>query len=410
MRLEINGRNEVDGSVNISGAKNSVLPIIAASLLSKDKVIIRNVPHISDVHDMLEILNLFNVKYELNSHILKIDATDIIYSDIDSLYVGKIRASYYYMSVMLCLFKKCKMIECGGCNLGSRPIDYHLYAFKKMGCFINDDKLIYDISYIDLKNTNVLFRHKSVGATINTLILSMNTDYTIIINPSIEPEVLDVIGFLRLMGRSIFIYKGFLISTKGKKKEVLDYTIIPDRIEATTYMLIGALLGRVSVLNVNPKHLKAEIKVLRKIGAGVIVSKNKIYVYKRKINGVKLIAKEYPKLSTDTQPIFCALLSYADSSSIVCDKVFNNRFSILTELELMGLDVTYDDGYVTLLPNKMCGRTVYAHDLRCGAGLIVAAMGASGNTIIENCEVINRGYENIISKLIGIGTNIKLKN
>ncbi len=405
--MEIEGRKVVDGTVVVSGSKNSALPIIAASLLSKEIVILRNVPHITDVYDMLSIIELFNVKYNFKNHILKIDASNIIYHDLDSKEVSKIRGSYYLLPVLLVLFKHVKMVECGGCRLGSRPIDYHLYAFERMGCSINEKKLYYDVSYLDLKNTNVLFRHKSVGATINTLILSMNTDYTVIINPSKEPEVLDLISFLRKMGRSIYCYKSMLISCKGKNQEVLDHTLIPDRIEAMTYMLIAALSGKLTILNVNVKHLKAEIKLLRKIGAGIVIKKNKIYVYKRYLKGIKIKAEEYPKFSTDCQPLICALLSYADSKSVIKDNIFKERFSIINELKMMGLIAKRIKNGVIIYPNKLVGKKVYAHDLRCGAGLVIAATMAYGNTHIENSEIINRGYENIRYKLASIGIIIK---
>ncbi|MGM9971958.1 MAG: UDP-N-acetylglucosamine 1-carboxyvinyltransferase [Anaeroplasmataceae bacterium] len=408
MKIEIEGCKRLDGTISVSGSKNSALPIIAASLLSKSKVVLKNIPHISDVYDMLKISELFDVKWSLNNHILQIDATNIRYHDLDSDEVKKIRGSYYYIPIMLSLFKHSKMIECGGCRLGRRPIDLHLYAFEKMGCVINERKEFYDISYLDLKNTFVLFRHKSVGATINTLLLSMSTDYTIIINPSVEPEVMDLVCFLRKLGRSIFIYKGMMVSCKSKKKEMLEHTIISDRIEATTYMLIGALAGSIKVINVNPKHLKSEIKAIKKLGAGVVINNNQVYVYKRKIKGLILKAKEYPKLSTDVQPLFCGVLAYANSMSKIRDYVFKTRYSIIDELQIMGINAIKEEYGVKIFPVKsLKGKRVYAHDLRCGAGLIIAASMAKGKTIIENSEVIDRGYENIVSKMKMVGLRIK---
>ena len=407
MIIEIEGKKKLEGVVKIRGAKNSALPIIAASLLARDKVIIRNVPNISDVEDMLKICELFNVSYKFINNTISIDSSNIKYHDLDSDEVQRIRGSYYFLPIMLVLFKKVKMLECGGCRLGSRPIDLHLMAFEKMGCIVNEKVRYYDISYLDLRNTFVVFRRKSVGATINTLLLSMKTDYTVIINPAREPEVMDVISFLRKMGRSIFMYKNMLISCKGKKREVLDHTLIPDRIETLTYLILGAVAGRVKVINTNPKLIKAELKALKRIGVGLVINNNSIYTYKRKIKGMKIKAREYPHLSTDSQPLFTSLLAYAKGSSVIKDYVFKDRYSVVDELIYMGLNAVKGDNEVSIYPNTMIGTNVFAHDLRCGAALIIAASMAIGKTTIENAEIINRGYENIISNLRMLGLSIK---
>ena len=305
------------------------------------------------------------------------------------------------MASSLARFKYSQMIECGGCKLGDRPIDLHLYAFKEMGCIVDTNNGVTTIKYVNIHSTVLKFKRKSVGATINSLILGMKVKWLCILNASIEPEVIDVINFLENLGRKIYVIKNTIISITSKQNNNdIYYNIIPDRIEACTYMILGALSGNVKVINVKPSHLKNEIHALKKIGAGVVVDKNSIY-------GYNLKAIEYPKVSTDTQPLFCALLIYANTQSTIRDLVFENRYSIADELEIMGSCIIRGNNSLTIYPeNDIKGKRVLAHDLRCGAGLVIAASNAVGNTIIENSEVIFRGYENFISKMNMIGMNI----
>ncbi len=410
VRLEVEGKHRLFGEVTISGSKNSALPIIASSMISRSKVTLNNVPKIQDIFDLLEIMKDFNVKWEFNNNSLFIDSSDIVYSDLTNSKVSKIRGSYYLMSTSLVLFQKVLMCQTGGCKIGERPIDLHLEAFKAMGCEIVEGKDLC-ISYNQLNNTTIKFKKKSVGATINALILSYDCDRLELRNASIEPEIVDFINFMEKLGRKFIIKKNTIISMK---KDVIVqndivHRIIPDRIEAATYMVIGALCGGVKVSKVNIKHLKNVIYPFKKLGIGMRIKKDSIYVYKRKINKFDIFVKEYPGFSTDIQPLFCPLLCFGKKSSIVVDFIFKERFKVCEELNKMGARNTMEKNGVLIKPvKKLSGTTVIASDLRCAAGLLIAGLASDGITIIEQAEYLNRGYEDVIGKLQRLGAKIKI--
>lgn len=410
MKIEIKGKQKLFGEVFISGSKNSSLPIIASSIISRRVVKIGNVPKIQDILDMLEILEELNVSYSFEGSTLTIDSTNVKYADLTSEKVSKIRASYYLMSSCLVLFKKVLMAKTGGCKIGERPIDLHLNAFKQMGCIVEEGEQL-NIFYDELNDAVIKFEKKSVGATINALILSLNCNKLIIKNAAVEPEILDFIDFLSKLGRKIVVRKNTIISMKKETStnRIIEHTVIPDRIEAATFMVIGALCGGIKVCNVNVKHLKNVIYPLKKLKVGLKIKSNSIYVYKRKIVKYDIFVKEYPGFSTDIQPLFCPLLCLGKKSSIVVDYIFKERFKVCEELNKMGGKIKTEKHGVLIKPVKcLIGNTVCASDLRCAAGLIIAGLISEGTTVIENADYINRGYENIVSKLSHLGADIKI--
>lgn len=407
-KLHVKGNKYLQGEVNISGAKNSALPIMVASILCRGTVTLYNIPKIADVYDMIKILNTLNVKTVFTKTKLIIDSSQVTYKKIDQALLDKIRASYYLMGAFLAVFNKADIITPGGCKIGERPIDFHLMAFKKLGAL--EDKNHLTIS--EYKKATIFFKKKSVGASINALLASVGNPYqTAINNISLEPEVLDVINFLQKMGVNIKQIRNRVIifGTKQIKKNIA-YKIIPDRIETATYLFLGLLCGHIRINNVYPSHLTEVLDVVAKSGGKIIVGSNYIIASKSRLKASNLVIAEYPAFPTDIQPLIFPLLALSTGTGYVMDDIFENRFKACIMLNKMGASIDIDrhvaayEGVETLY-----GAEIKAFDLRCAAALLIAALSAKGETVIDNINYIERGYSDIYRTIQRLGGNIFLE-
>lgn len=404
MKYKITGENKIIGEINISGSKNASLPIIIASLLTKEKVILNNVPLITDVINLIRLLDDLgvNVDYRYEQRQLIIQAKKVK-NKVTSRYVEKLRATYYLMGVLLARTKYVEMPYPGGCNFSKRPIDAHLYAFSLLGVKVIDDINI-KLKVLHLTPSIVDFPLITVGGTINTILLTVLSDgVTILNNIAIEPEVIDVINFLNSMGADITFIGNNTIKIKGVKKlHATTYEVMPDRIEAGSYLLLALSSpnSKVTLNNIRVNDLKNIIDVLENLGCVISASNNKITLESpTTINNLSLEIGPYPKFPTDLQPILSVVLLNAGEESIIKDKVYIDRITHLNELTKMNAIIKYENQSIIIYPSKLNSAIVNATDLRCAFALIVAGNMSSGETIINNMEYLSRGYENCLKKL-----------
>ena len=415
MKLKIKGKKHIEGTITISGAKNSAVAIIPAAVLTDGLVTLHNIPDISDVRHQIDILNKHGFTATLTDNTLVIQRTEKKINKKFNDNVNMLRGSYYFIGAFLARFKKIKIKSIGGCNLGPRPINYHLNAFKQMNAkYLHTDDYI-ELSTRKLKGSTINLEYPSVGATINILIASvLSKGMTIINNAALEPEVIDLGNFLLRMGANIEGLGTQTIKIIGVKKlEGCEYTIISDRIEAATYLAIGAISEGegITVQNVNPSHLISVTDVLQKIGHNLTISKDSITIKKGEIlHPVTITTNPYPGFPTDLNPIFAVLLSQIPGESIIIETVFKNRTSHINELNKMGANI-----YITNQKSIINGHTdlkcnlVEAKDLRCAAALMIASLLSICTTTIDNIEYLLRVYEKPLSKLKQININSKLE-
>lgn len=409
--IKIRGGRTLKGEINISGAKNSAVAIIPATLLAQDQVTLEGLPQISDVETLVSLLGDLNIKTELNGTQLKVDTTTIENAPLPNNKVESLRASYYMMGAMLGRFKKCVIGLPGGCPLGPRPIDQHIKGFKALGAEIDEStETSMKIEAKELKGANIFLDMVSVGATINIMLAAVHaTGQTVIENAAKEPEVVDVANFLMSMGADI---KGAGTSTiKINGVDTLkgsDYQVIPDRIEAGTYMCMAAASGEEVVLNnIVPKHVETLTAKLIELGVQVDVSDEKIVIRKNApYHYVNIKTLVYPGFATDLQQPITPLLFMTDGPSFVTDTIYPARFKHVEELQRMGASIEADDGTATIKPSKLHGAEVYASDLRAGACLMIAGLIAEGVTTIYNVKHIYRGYTDIVEHLKSLGADI----
>ena len=407
MKVNIKRNKNVKGKIKISGSKNSALPIICASILNKNKVVLKNIPRIQDVFEMLEILKFINCKISFKRNVLKINSSRIIYKPLLLEMCQKMRASYYFIGAFLTLFNKCEILLPGGCNIGKRPINYHINALTEMGfmCEINDNILIVKKA----KNKeifNVKICEKSVGTTMNILLASLGFKQGCIKNALIEPECEDLISFLKTMGFSIILNKDeIFINNKLLIRKSLKYKIIPDRIETMTYTVLGLLCGDLVINQCNPNHLLSPLSILLDAGYNIQILKNCLHVKKSVGNQIDIITDVYPGFPTDLQPIFGVLITQTKNGGIVKENIFENRLQIYRDLIDLGINCSIDKNEVLINPGRLSFFNLKAQDLRHGAALII--MGAiNGEAMIDNFEYVLRGYEKIIQKMNRIGIKI----
>lgn len=415
LKLEIFKNDILKGTIPISGSKNATLALMACSLLTNDTITLDNVPNIVDVlklSDILKHIGVF-VKYDVNKNqmILK---RKTIRPNLNIKEIHEIRASYYIMGTLVGLGYSFKALYPGGCSFAKRPIDYHLDAFKAVGYKIIESNGIIILSKKKRikKDLNFKMIQKSVGTTINILFISvLRKGKTIITNASLEPEVFEVIKMLKQMGADIKIISKNEIEINGVKKlKGTDYRIIADRIEAGSYMLLAAAVPKSNLIleNIYLPHLKEVIKTVQNLGVEVIIKDDKLIINKElPIKGINQIASTYPHFPTDLQQILCATLTQAITSSTIVDDIYPNRISHLKEIEKCGGAVQYKENLIHIQPANLYGNILCAHDLRCGFACIVLGAVAFNSTIVENAEVVLRGYENLIDKLQTIGLKIK---
>ena len=409
----VSGGNKIEGKLNIRGAKNSILPIMAATILNENKSIIHNVPNISDVYIMIKILETIGCKVDYEPDTLIIDSSNINSGEIDEEYVRQMRSSIIIMGAMIGRLNYTKISYPGGCAIGSRPIDLHLKGFESLGAKIEYEENNIIISAEELKGSNIYLDFASVGATINIMLAAVKAEGTTIIdNAAREPEIVNIAMFLNSMGAKITGAGTSTIRIKGvKNMHSSVHEVIPDRIEAGTYIMIGACACKSLVVeNIIPEHLEALTQKLLEMGVDLKIEDESIYVSnKNKLKAVKIKTQVYPGFPTDMQQIMSSLMTTAEGRSVIEETIYENRFQNLYEIKKMGanVEINSNKGYI-FGPTKLRGKTVNATDLRAGASLVLAALIAEGTTTINNADYILRGYEHITEKLTSLGAKIEL--
>lgn len=412
-KIRINGGKELSGEIKISGAKNSAVALVPASILSDEAVTIDNIPDISDIDALNEILEYLGAKVERKGSIMTIDSSSIENKEIPEQISKKLRASYYFMSALLGKYKHVEMYFPGGCSIGARPIDQTLKGFKALGATIieNDNKFIIDAK--ELHGGHVYLDMPSVGATINTMLAAVKANgQTIIENAAKEPEIVNVAIFLNNMGAKITGAGTNEIKITGVSKLSKGFTeVIPDRIEAGTYTIAGAMLGKsLKISNIIPEHIESLTLKLKEMGVDLEINDDNIIINKPDIyNSVNIKTLGYPGFPTDLQQPLTALLTYCTGTSKLEETIYENRFQNVQYLNEMGANITIDKRKLYIKgPTVLLGKDVVATDLRAGACMVLAGLKAEGITTISNVEHILRGYENIIDKLKNVGADVEL--
>ncbi|MGQ9665088.1 MAG: UDP-N-acetylglucosamine 1-carboxyvinyltransferase [bacterium] len=411
----IEGGKKLKGNVIISGAKNSALPIIAASLLTDKKVVIENVPDVMDVHTMIELMEYIGSQIEFKKNILKIYTPRIKRFVAPYNIVRKMRASYYVLGALIAREKRAKVSLPGGCAIGPRPVDLHIKGIRTLGCDIDIDQGYIVANCKNLKGTTINLqgvKGTSVGATINVMLAATGARGVTIINyAACEPEVVDVANFLNKLGVNISGAGTSQITIKGNwSPNEIYYRIIPDRIETGTFAVASAITqGDITIKNSQPEHLMAVIDKIREIGADVNVETDKIIVRGNKsVKPADIFVAPYPGFPTDMQAQFMALLSIASGTSIIKETIFENRFMQAVELSRMGANITLeDDTAVVKGVKELKSATVMASDLRASACLVLAGLVARGKTYVRRIYHLDRGYERFEKKLAELGARIK---
>ena len=413
-KIKVIGGKTLSGQIYISGSKNSVVSLIPAALLS-DKVVIKKIPHISDVSNLESILSYLNVKYEFKNDSLYIDSTGLVNKEITSEYSTKLRASYYFMGALLGRYKKVSISLPGGCEIGARTFDYHLKAFEKMGAKIECVDDLFIIEAEKLIGAHIKLPFPSVGATVNILLAAVRAEgKTIIENAAREPEIGNLIDLLISMGANIVGKDTNHLIIEGVDKLTLgSIEVIPDRIEAGTYILAGVMNGKnLEICDVEPSHLTSFFSVLDEMGADYKIDGNKVITNKvDSLKPVNIETKVYPGFATDLQQPITTLLVMANGESTVRETIYENRFQNTIYLNSMGADIIRkgDTIYVNG-PTRLEGKLVRTSDLRAGAALILAALSADGETTITDIKHLLRGYGDLIQKLSNVGAEIWLED
>ena len=397
-RIRIQGEQPLKGSVCISGAKNAAVAIIPAALLADDLVELENVPHIADIKNLVAVLREMGVRINYkDEHTLMIDSRGLSNQCVDMEGVRKMRASYYLLGVLLGRFGKAEVAFPGGCNFGQRPIDLHLKGFEAMGATVDAGDVI-RVEASELCGANVFLDVVSVGATINIMLAAVRAKGTTIIsNAAKEPHVVDTANFLNSMGAKISGAGTDRVVIRGVEKlHGTSYAIIPDQIEAGTYMVAAAITGGdVVVQNIIPRHMDAISAKLSEMGVTIEEMDDAIRVAVEKpLHEIVIKTAPYPGFPTDMQPQFMTLMSVVNGTSIITENVWENRFQYVAQLCKMGADISVD-GRIAVVKGakRLNGCTVEATDLRAGAAMVLAGLAAKGTTTITNVKYIYRGYE-----------------
>ena len=409
----IKGGNPLVGDVEIGGAKNAALPVLAAAIMSDETVLIENLPDVDDINVMLEAISCIGATVQrVDRHTVKINGSTIGSYNIEFDYIKKIRASYYLLGALLGKYKKARVALPGGCNIGSRPIDQHIKGFRKLNADIDVEygKIVAEAEL--LRGSHVFFDMVSVGATINVMMAAaMAEGLTIMENVAKEPHVVDVANFLNSMGANIRGAGTDIIRIRGVKSlRKTTYSIIPDQIEAGTYMFAAAATrGDVTVCNVIPKHLEATISKLAEIGCEVEVFDDAVRVVsKGGLRCTQVKTLPYPGYPTDMQPQIGVTLALSKGTSVITESIFENRFIYLSELARMGANVKIEGNYAAIEGvSRLTGARVSAPDLRAGAALCIAGLAAEGMTIVDDISYIKRGYERFDEKIKSLGGMIE---
>ena len=412
--LEIQGGHKLSGTIRISGAKNSSVALIPAAILAEDDVTICNVPEITDTDALSEILEFLGADVRRASESIVINPKSIKNKEIPAEISKKLRASYYFMGSLLGKYKHVEMYFPGGCSIGARPINFHLKGFEALGATvqIEGDKYIVDAK--ELKGANIYLDFASVGATINIMLAAVKAKGTTVIdNAAKEPEIVNVATFLNNMGARISGAGTSTIKIIGVEKlNGCFHEVIPDRIEAGTYTIIGALIGNyLKIDNIIPEHIEALTSKLIEMGVELEIGDDYLIVNKPdKYKAVNVKTLVFPGFPTDLQQPFMVLSTQCSGKSVVEETIYENRFMHIPYLQKMGADIEVNGTKAIIKgPTELRGTEVEATDLRAGASMVAAALIAKGTTVIHNIEHILRGYENIVEKLSDVGAKLEVK-
>ena len=409
----IKGGNPLVGEVEISGAKNAALAILAASIMTDEIVTIENLPNVRDINALLEAMMEIGAGVErVDVHTVKINGSTVKDVPVDYESMKKIRASYYLLGSLLGKYKRAEVILPGGCNIGTRPIDLHLKGFRALGANVEIRNGAVAAEAEHLKGNHIYLDKVSVGATINIMMAAAMADgKTIIENSAKEPHVVDVANFLNSMGANIRGAGTDVIRIVGVEKlHRTEYSIIPDQIEAGTFMFAAAATkGDVTVKNVIPKHLEATTAKLLEIGCEVEEFDDAVRVVASKpLRNTQVTTLPYPGFPTDMQPQMAVVLGIAKGTSTVTESIFENRFKYVDELTRMGAGIKVESNIAIITGvSQYMGARVSAPDLRAGAALVIAGMAAEGVTIIDDIHYIQRGYEDFEGKLRSLGADME---
>lgn len=408
----IKGGNPLYGEVEIGGAKNAALAILAAAIMTDETVTIDNLPNVRDINVLLQAIEEIGAHVErVDIHKVKINGSFIRGVNVDNEFIRRIRASYYLIGALLGKYKHAEVALPGGCDIGSRPIDLHMKGFRSMGADIDIAHGLVIARAKELKGTHIYMDKVSVGATINIMMAAAMADgKTVIENAAKEPHVVDVANFLNSMGANIRGAGTDVIRIVGVEKlHATEYSVIPDQIEAGTFMFaVAAAGGNVLVKDVIPKHLEATTAKLLEVGCQVEEFDDSVRVISDgHLKHTQVTTLPYPGFPTDMQPQMAVLLGIAEGTSTVTESIFENRFKYVDELTRMGADIKVESNIAIINGVKRyTGARVNAPDLRAGAALVIAGLAAEGITVVDDIYYIQRGYEALEEKLTKIGAKI----
>lgn len=409
----IEGGKSLSGEVKISGAKNATLGILAAAIMTDEDITIENVPSVWDVEVMLDAIKILGAEVtRINQNTIKINSKNVNVTELSGSNLGKMRATYYFVGALLARFHKARVIFPGGCNIGARPINLHLKGFKSLGAnaYEEDGHIIAECER--LIGANIYLDVVSVGATINIMLASvLSQGQTTIENAAKEPHVVDIANFLNSMGANIKGAGTDVIRIKGVKKlHGTSYSVIPDQIEAGTYMALASITkGDITIKNIIPKHLESISAKLIDIGNQVIAYDEALRVIgSETIYPTTVKTMPYPGFPTDMQPQFAVTLSIANGKSKINESIFENRFKYVDQINEMGASIKVDGSSIIIDGvDHLNGHKLVAPDLRAGAAFVLAALSANGQSTIEKIEYVERGYEDFVNKLKSLGANIR---
>ena len=411
--IKIEGGHDLNGTVRISGSKNATVALIPACVLGNEPVTIYGVPNISDVQSLIVLLNELGVYVEKrDEETLYIDPTHMENIPMVSKAVSKLRASYYFMGALLGKFGHAEIKMPGGCYLGPRPIDLHLKGFEALGANIQYENGCYILDAKELKGTNIFLDISSVGATINIMMAAVYAKgRTVIENAAREPEIIDIATLLNKMGARIHgMGTSTLVIDGVEYLKGCIHEIIQDRIEAATYVIMAAAMANdMRIENIIPQHLEAIVMKLQEVGINMEVGSDFIHVFKtdKPLKRTEILTKPYPGFATDVQQPFTVLLTQCEGQSVVTETIYTERFKHCAELNKMGADIDVHTPSAFINgKTKLHGSKVTATDLRCGAGLVIAALMADGVTEIHDIYHIDRGYDNLDGKLAHLGAKM----
>ena len=412
-KIIIQGQNSLSGSVNISGAKNAVLPIMTAALMAEGESVISRVPDLRDTSTMIKLMEIVGAKCSMEDNCLKIDAVSVNNPEAPYDLVKTMRASFYVLGPLLARFGTVKVSLPGGCAWGPRPVDFHLKGLEKLGARVTLRSGYILAEAKKLKGANINFEFPSVGATGNIVMAAATADgITTIENAAREPEIVQLCDYLNKMGASISGIGTSKIIVEGVESLYpANIDVIPDRIEAGTFLMAGALMGKITLNEVNPEHLDAVLQKLKEVGALIETTSNSVTIEPGGLKPGDIKTAVYPGFATDLQAQWVALMSLADGSSMVTDTVYHDRFSHVPEINRLGANIKLDKNTAYIRGVKeLVGAPVMSTDIRASAALIIAALAANGQTEVSRVYHIDRGYERIEEKFKNLGAEISRVN